>query len=199
MQLYSLGEHKLMAAFHRRKDAFLAPLVRALQRAKISADTVSGISALITPTILIVSLASARPGIFIFGLALHLFLDALDGALARANKSNKTNAVADAAADHIALTCAALFVWLIQIVDASTILAYYLTYTVVVIFAFWRSYLKIPYALLLRSRLPFYLFLTIDFFLGLHLTAALAPLGIVANLIFIVAGLTALTRFYLKR
>src|SRR5262245_60200817 len=168
---YSAGERGAMAWGRELRAWLLGPLIRALAAAGVTADQ-------ITATSLAAGLAFcplwlwpsgpawAKPAALV-ALLLHVFLDGLDGPLARhLGTASRRGSFTDTLADQIVVTYTTL-----SLMANSPPLgiwsggAYIFCYAMVVAFAMVRNALGVPYSWLVRPRFWVYGWIAVDQYL----------------------------------
>lgn len=193
--VYSSGEMRFMRLWQERKDAALYPLTNILHRLNVSPVLVSVVGIIVAGTSLWASFWYAQPRYFLLGLWAHVILDGVDGALARNHQRiTSSGPLIDTAADYgvgiMALLLVARFtavpLWLLVMVGV--------LYGLLLAVAYVRNERGVPYRLLPRGRLVFYLLLTIDIVAGTASLAWVLPLWIFVNGYLLVTGLYVLAR-----
>lgn len=169
---YSVGEREAMAWGRELRAWMFGPLTRALAAAGVTADQITAVSlaaglAFCPLWLWPGSPVWAKPAA-LAALLLHVFLDGLDGPLARhLGTASRRGSFTDTLADQIVVTATAL------VLMASTPPAlgvwvggvYIFCYAMVVGFAMVRSALGVPYSWLIRPRFWVYGWVAVDQYL----------------------------------
>ncbi len=163
-QVYSSGERAWMERGQRWRGRAFAPLVARLTHVGVRPGHV-------TATSLIVGLFAAAmllvsPGVALALLALHAFLDGLDGPLARATGvASNQGSFADSTADQVVVAAVGVAAIHTGLAAAWVGLLYVFFYTLVVFFAMWRSAMRAPYSWVLRPRFFIYAWLGVEVYI----------------------------------
>lgn len=192
---YAAGERGLMAAGQRLRAVLLQPFLRGLARLRVSPDHLTFMS-LLAGVLFCPAWFWSKTVAWML-LALHILLDGVDGPLARhlgvaSNKGSFTDTMSDQVV--IAGTTAALMAS--GEAGALAGMAYVVVYTTVVLFAFMRNALSVPYAWLVRPRFFVYAWFVVETYLWpgtldfvLWTAAALLVLKVVSGFLRIRARL----------
>ena len=192
---YAAGERGLMAAGQRLRAVLLQPFLRGLARLRVSPDHLTFMS-LLAGVLFCPAWFWSKTVAWML-LALHILLDGVDGPLARhlgvaSNKGSFTDTMSDQVV--IAGTTAALMAS--GEAGALAGMAYVVVYTTVVLFAFMRNALGVPYSWLVRPRFFVYAWFVVETYLWpgtldfvLWTAAALLVLKVVSGFLRIRARL----------
>lgn len=195
---YAPAERNAMRSFQRYKDVFFRPIFVALTWLHITANYLSVLSGTTAFIGIVWSLAVRAPGIFIAALWIHVFLDAIDGGLARFQ--NRTNgAVTDVIADMIALVSTTVYGYIFAGVPLWLCLTFIVSYIALVVLAFVREGLGIPYPFVARPRFIVYSFLTADYLFNGATATPIFLASTIPPAALSVMGLVVLIRHYLKK
>lgn len=161
---YAVRERGAMAANQRWRERWLAPLLARLALFCVRPDHItllSLISGLAFIPVFFVSPFAA----FCF-LGLHVLLDGLDGPLARfTGVASRKGSFTDTMADQIVVAGTTIVLMKTGILGAVPGGLYLFVYTLVLVFAFVRNALAVPYSWLVRPRLVVYAWLPVETYL----------------------------------
>jgi len=153
--VYSEGERAWMEKTQEIRARLFLPVLKVLVAAKITPDFLTFMSFCCGIAACYVYMINPLWAFIL--IFLHVFIDGLDGPLARHMKvDSRKGSFTDTMSDQAVVAATTiLFMWLglLGILAGSL---YILTYTVVVLFAMWRNYMHVPYHWLVRPR--FYVF-----------------------------------------
>jgi phosphatidylglycerophosphate synthase len=161
---YSAGERSLMGLGQRCRALLFAPVTGRLGRRGVTANQVTAAS-------LVCGLAFApawfwSPVWALLLLALHALLDGLDGTLARESGSaSRRGSFTDTMADQLVVAATTAVLMFDQRLSVPAGSLYLFLYTMVVVFAFLRNALEIPYSWLVRPRFVVFGAIAVDVFL----------------------------------
>lgn len=191
--IYSQQELKHMQLWQRRKDTWLLPITTILWRNNITPWHVSIGGLMLAALGTLATLATLTPWWFFTGLFLQIILDGVDGALARNhNLRHKLGSVIDIATDYAVILLALVIAASLTTISSNVLAAAGITYGILLAIAYRRSQRAIPYTLLPRGRLLFFLLLTFDVLLTTNILAVALPVWVLVNVWFIAAGMYAL-------
>lgn len=158
---YSGGERVWMVRGQRARAACLAPLLRALVHCKVTPDHLTLLSfafGLAFWPLFFTSKAAA-----LAALALHVFLDGVDGPLARhTGVASRRGSFTDTLSDQVVVTTTTIALMVAGVVSPTAGSLYIFTYAVVVAFAMVRNALDVPYSWLIRPRFVVYTWIALD-------------------------------------
>lgn len=158
---YSGGERAWMLRTQRARAIVLAPLLRALTRARIGPDAVTLASlalGLAFAPLYFVSLPAA-----LAALALHVVLDGVDGPLARhLGRASRRGSFTDTTVDQVVVTVSTAALVHAGHVGAAAGTLYVFVYAAVVAFAMVRNALDVPYSWLVRPRFVVYAWIAVE-------------------------------------
>ena len=161
---YSAGEQKMMDQSQKIRGLIFQPLLRLLDRCKITPNHLTFLSLLSGLAFCFVFQYSKVTALIL--LALHVLLDGLDGPLAReTGRASNKGSFTDTTPDQIVValsTLTLMYFGYIQIIPGGL---YIFFYTIVVIFAMIRSSLSIPYSWVVRPRFFVYAWIPIEIYL----------------------------------
>ena len=150
-----------MAVTQKIRGRLLSPLLTVLVRLGIQADhitllsTIAGLS--FCPLFFV-----CKPLSFVM-LGLHVLLDGLDGPLARyTGTASNRGSFTDTMADQLVITASMITLICSNTVGILPGILYIVVYTTVVLFAFVRNTLAIPYTWLVRPRFFIYIWIVVD-------------------------------------
>jgi phosphatidylglycerophosphate synthase len=159
---YSAADRGLMIRSQRMREAVLDPLLELLTRARIRANHLTALSFVFGLAFLPLFLC-VGPAVALAVLAVHVFLDGLDGPLARRQgRAASRGSFADSFSDQIVVIATTLALLLAGRAGVLPGVLYLVTYTLVVAFALVRNALRIPYTWLVRPRFAVYAWIAID-------------------------------------
>jgi phosphatidylglycerophosphate synthase len=169
---YSAGEREAMVWGQQVRAAALAPLLRLLARAGITADHLTGASLVFGLAFCPLWLWPGSPAwvkpAALAALLIHVLLDGLDGPLARLmGTASRRGSFTDTVADQIVVTATTLAVMAAPQPPLSIWIGglYVFVYAMVVGFAMIRNALGVPYSWLLRPRFWVYGWIAVDAYL----------------------------------
>lgn len=160
--LYAASERGGQATWQRWRDRLLDPVITFLARARISPHALSIIGAVSVVAGFVFAEDTGTPAWFLWGLWIHVLLDALDGPLARRRGVTRGGWLVDLLADEIGIVMTSLYLWQFGITSATAALLYLGLYLCLVVLIVKRQWLGRPYSFVVRPRLLVYLLLTID-------------------------------------
>jgi len=166
MDIYSKFEHQNINifSFNRRKDKILAPLVQKLLQLNISANTVSFFSGLTALASFFLAFALNIPIIFIIGIWIHLFLDMLDGSVARiSKKSTAFGLLMDISADSVGIVATGFYLFYFNIVNMQLVLLFLASYLAVNLLLYIFAKTGREYGFILRPRIEIWIAISIDY------------------------------------
>lgn len=185
---YSGGERAWMLRTQALRGAWLAPLLRALDRTGVTPDVVTAFSLL--AGLAFAPLLAHSPATAVLALALHVALDGVDGPLARRQGvASRRGSFTDTLADQVVVTTTTIALMTVGLVGVVPGTLYVFLYALVVTFAMVRNALDVPYSWLFRPRLPVYAWIAVEFFV------APGTLGFVHALAVALLGAKALSGF----
>jgi phosphatidylglycerophosphate synthase len=164
VSVYAASDDGFMAKSQRLRQVLLDPALRALARAGVKANHVTGLSLMLG--LIGAGVLSTQPALALVLIGLHVLLDGLDGPIARARgEAGSSGALTDTLADQLVVSAvgiAAIDAGHAGLFDGA---AYLLTYNTVVGLALARSALAVPYRWLVRPRFVIYAWLAVELFL----------------------------------
>ena len=150
--------------FQKIRDGLFGPIVKLCVAWHISADIVSLLSILqLAPFGYLLMTATgprdvAVASIFVW---LHVFLDAVDGPLARATgKAGPAGAFTDMCVDHTGMMITAALLAARGMADGTLTTVYVSFYTLAVVFTIWLNVLGKPFRLVIRTKYLLYALVT---------------------------------------
>jgi len=139
------------------------------------------------------TLNTLNPWWFFTGLFLQVILDGVDGALARNhNLHHRLGSVIDITTDYLVVLLALIIAAFFTTASTAILLVVGSTYGLLLAIAYRRNQRHIPYKLLPRGRMLFFLLLALDMLLATNTLALALPAWALVNLWFITAGMYAL-------
>jgi len=161
--VYSAGERSAMQWTQRLRGRLLAPMLKLLVRLGVRADHVTLASLIVGLTFC--PLWFWMPAAAFAALAVHVALDAVDGALARFTQSaSRRGSFTDTMSDQmvVAITTITLMAAEPHVIDVLTGGVYIFLYTIVVGFAMVRNAMGIPYHWVVRPRFFVYGWMVVE-------------------------------------
>jgi len=156
---YSEGEGDMMQASQELRGRWLRPLLVLLAGVGIRPGQITLVS-LLLGLAFCPALILDYEGLALLLLFLHVLSDGLDGPLARhLGRASNRGAFTDTMADQMVVTFSTLTLIHVGLASLWPGVMYLFFYTLVVVFAFVRNALQIPYSWLVRPR--FFIFLCI--------------------------------------
>lgn len=150
--------------FQKLRDGLCGPIVRLLIACRISADVVSLLSILQLAPFGYLLLTATEPrhvavaSIFVW---LHVFLDALDGPIARATgNAGPAGAFTDMCVDHTGMMITACLLAASGLADGTLTTIYVSFYTLAVVFTIWLNVIGQPFRLVIRTKYLLYALVT---------------------------------------
>ena len=129
----------------------------------INANMISTLSAMTAVGSLVFSINNLNPNIFLIGIWIHIFLDSIDGPLARyQNKSSSLGSFIDVICDHIGILTSGFFMLNFTNIDPSQILFFIILYTADIYNIFIVNYVGRPITFAFRPRMLVYLALVLE-------------------------------------
>ncbi len=160
--VYSAGERAWMERTQRIRGVLFDPLLRVLVAAKATPNHLTYLSLCAGIAFCPLYFYYSKPWAFVL-LALHVFLDGLDGPLARyTNTASRGGSFTDSMCDTAVIAATTITLMLANEVHILPGSLYILTYTLVVIFAMARNIMKEPYSFLFRPRFLIYLWIPVQ-------------------------------------
>jgi phosphatidylglycerophosphate synthase len=159
---YAADEAGFMGRSQALRARFLSPLLGVLHGWRVTADHLTLLSLLAGVAFCPVFLWGS-PAAALGLLLLHVVLDGLDGPLARfTGRASDRGSVTDTAADQLVVTASTLTLLHAGHAGAWSGGLYLFLYGVVVLFAFVRNALAVPYAWLVRPRFVVYAWIPVE-------------------------------------
>ena len=183
---YSGGERHWMERGQLLRARALAPLLSLASRVGLRPDHVT-LASLAAGLAACVTLDGA-PGLAMGLLAAHVFLDGLDGPLARKlGTAGRRGSLTDTAVDQVVVTATTLTLASEGLVSATAAGAYSTAYLAVVALAMVRNALAVPYSWLVRPRFVVYAWIPVELWLW---PGTIEPLIIAASVLLSWKALT---------
>lgn len=146
------------------RGRWLGPLLEGMKRLGLKPDHLTVLSLL--AGLSFCPLYFWFPALAFVMLGLHVVLDGLDGPLARhLAVASRGGSFTDSMADQTVIAGTTLTLMYAHAVDLLPGVLYIVTYTVVVLFAMARNFLKVPYSWLFRPRFFVYAWIAVDHYL----------------------------------
>lgn len=162
---YSEGEGSFMQKSQELRGTLLKPLLMLLDKLGITPNHLTLLSLLAGLAFCPVFLWSSKPAAFVLLLA-HVFLDGLDGPLARfIGKASSQGSFTDTAADQLVVAFSTTTLVYAHHAGVWPGALYVFFYTLVVTFAMVRNALAIPYSWLVRPRFLVYAWFPVEVYL----------------------------------
>lgn len=146
--------------FQKVRDGLFGPVVRLLIACRISADVISLLSILQLIPFGYLLLQASQPrdvaiaSIFVW---LHVFLDALDGPIARSTgKAGPAGAFTDMCVDHTGMMITAGLLAAAGLANGTLTTVYVSFYTLAVVFTIWLNVIGQPFRLVIRTKYLLY-------------------------------------------
>ncbi len=182
-----------MAWIHRVKSVLFRPLLVLLTALHVSGMVVSVAALAMAACGFILAVLYGAPRIFIVGIWLHLFLDGLDGSLARfQKKADLRGAFVDVVCDQVGIIAATLYLLIFRVVDAPWVLIFAVLYTAEVGILYGLGFLHKPPPWGFRPRIVLYLAFTIDHAWGFVTSGIILRVLTILLFGFVVDGLIRL-------
>lgn len=164
---YSDGEGGMMQASQEWRGRWLRPLLVALEKLRVRPGHVTLVSLLLG----VAACPALMLGHGVLALVLllaHVLSDGLDGPLARhLGRASNRGSFTDTMADQVVVTFTTLTLMHVGLASLWPGVMYLFFYTMVVVFAFVRNALAIPYSWLVRPRFFVYLCIPVSLYLWL--------------------------------
>lgn len=157
---YSAGERRSMEWTQQLRGRWLAPVLRGLTQAGITADMITLWSLLLG--LLFCAAYPWRPAIGLWLLGVHVLLDGLDGPLARhQGAASRAGSFTDTFCDQIVISASTITLMALPEPRIGVVPGglYLVLYALVVALAMVRNALAIPYSWVLRPRFYVYAWL----------------------------------------
>ena len=183
-----------MLRFQETKDSFLFPLVKILLHLNISANSVSVFSGLVAVFSLFFSVLSNIPLIFIIGIWFHLFLDGLDGSIARLSgkKLSANGLLFDLIFDSMGIVMVGLYVLYFNYVSMLAAITFIITYLGVNIISYIFAKTNQEYDFVIRPRIFVLVAIVIDYVFRYSTTPLIFLISNTLMAIFILIGIKKL-------
>ncbi len=166
--LYSRFEGRYMKQLQDFREWLFAPLLRLLLKLNIMPNHISLLSVFFG--ILFLFFIQKDILLSLFFLIISFFLDTLDGTLARKlDMSSIGGTMVDASSDTAVIILTSFGFFIIGLIQLQVLIAYTLTYMILVGLSIWRNSKKIPYRFVIRPRLFVYLFFAIYVIWGINI------------------------------
>ncbi len=157
VSVYASAEKKYMDLFQRFKGKVFSPLIKLLIKLGITANHLSYTS--IISGILFLVFIQKNITVALGFLILSIFLDGIDGPLARTSKKvSSKGTLTDVFSDHSVIVLSTIGFSLINIITGWVGILYIFCYTALIAIIFSRDVKGIPYKWVFRPRLIIYLF-----------------------------------------
>ena len=129
--VYAEKELKYVEKFQNIKAILFKPLLYILSTLNISANQISFLSFFISISSLGYSLHSFNPVYFLIGIWIHIFLDSLDGPLARfQGKASKVGSFIDVICDHVGILASGFYMLSFTQINPLAVLLFITLYTI---------------------------------------------------------------------
>ena len=196
MKIYSRWEYEAMIRFQKAKDAFFAPLAKTLSHHNVSPNAVSVLSGAVAGISLVFSIGSEMPVVFVVGIWLHLFLDGLDGVLARAVSKEQgiTGLALDLLMDSVGIVTMGFYLSYFGIVSPHIAALFVCSYLTVNAISYVFAKTGREYTFVIRPRIFIIIALTLDYAFLFSATPVIVAISTVLLLFFVVTGLIVLLR-----
>jgi phosphatidylglycerophosphate synthase len=153
--VYAARERDLMVLTQQVRERLFGPMLRVLSALGVTPDHL---------TLLSLAAGVSFCGLYFWSkpvafamIALHIFLDGLDGPLARfKGTASRSGSFTDTMADQMVITATTITLMYAKVIDMVPGTLYIVIYTVVVLFAMARNMLDVPYAWIIRPRFYVY-------------------------------------------
>lgn len=161
---YSAAERSAMQWTQRLRRRLFDPLLGLLVFCRVTPDGLTLLSLLAGLSFCPLYFCSKAAALGM--LALHVFLDGLDGPLARhTGVASRRGSFTDTSADQVVVVTTTAMLMSTGVVGVWPGAVYIFAYTVVVVFAMVRNALAIPYCWLVRPRFIVYVWLIVEIYL----------------------------------
>ncbi len=163
-----------MEKFQSYKGVIYQPVLKLCTALGITANHISLLSSLVAILSITFSIVQVDPRYFLYGIWIHVFLDSLDGSLARyQGKSSDLGAFTDVVCDHIGIVASGFYLLNFSLVDPQHVLLFIILYTVDIYNLFITNFIKNPVSVVFRPRMFVHFFILIDYFTLSNLTGNL--------------------------
>ena len=190
--VYAEKEQKYVEKFQSFKGSFLKPFLFILTAFNVNANHISILSFLMSFGSLAYSFYSFDPKFFLIGIWIHVFLDSLDGALARyQNKASKIGSFIDVICDHAGILASGFYMLSFTSVNSLSVLLFITLYTVDIYNLFITNVCNNPVSIVFRPRFFVYFTIALDFILQTNHTNSLLTF---LNLILIIQTLLSFNK-----
>ncbi|MBD3249247.1 hypothetical protein GF336_04345 [Candidatus Woesearchaeota archaeon] len=194
--LYSRFEGRYMKQLQDFREWIFAPLLKILLRFSIRPDHISLLSVFFG--ILFLFFIQKNIRLSLFFLVISFFLDTLDGTLARKlGISSMGGTIVDASSDTAVIILTSFGFFVIGLIQLEVLVAYILTYMIIVGLSIWRNSKNIPYMFVIRPRLLVYLFFAIYVIWGINILNV--SMALFSLLMFVESSFTLRFFFYNKK
>lgn len=158
---YSEGERAWMLKGQELRARLLLPLLRLLQRWRITPDQLTLLS--LFAGFAFCPLYFWSPLAAFAALMIHVLLDGLDGPLARyLGVASRRGSFTDTMADQLVVTATTITLMKVGVVGVAAGGVYIFVYGIVVAFAMVRNAMAIPYSWLVRPRFLVYAWMLVE-------------------------------------
>jgi len=172
--VYAEKEQKYVEKFQNIKAILFKPLLYILSALNVSANQISFLSFFISISSLGYSLHSFNPIYFLIGIWIHIFLDSLDGPLARfQGKASKIGSFIDVICDHVGILASGFYMLSFTQVNPLAVLLFITLYTIDIYNLFIANVCKKPISIVFRPRLFVYVAIVFDFMIQSNYTNSL--------------------------
>ncbi len=164
---YSDGDRRIMEATQRLRAMLFSPLLGLLQKSGITANTLTLLS-LLTGLSFCPLFFFSKPFALVM-LGLHVFLDGLDGPLARhMGNASRKGSFTDTMSDQVVIAATTITLIYAKVINPLPGGIYIFVYTVVIAFSMVRNALSIPYSWLVRPRFVIYSWFIVEVYFLPH-------------------------------
>ncbi len=195
---YAEQEQAGQERFQKLRDGLFGPVVRLLIACRISADVVSLLSILQLAPFGYLLLTATEPqhvaiaSIFVW---LHVFLDAVDGPLARTTgNAGPGGAFTDMCVDHTGMMITSCLPAASGLADGTLTTVFVSFYTLAVVFTIWLNVIGQPFRLVIRTKYLLYALVTWYGISGVNVFNEAISAFSVTHIAFSIAGFLRLKR-----
>ena len=183
-----------MLRFQAAKDSFLFPLANILLRLNIPANLVSIFSGIVAILSLLFSVIFNTPLIFIIGIWSHLFLDGLDGSLARLSKKkpDANGLIMDITFDSLGIATIGFYALYFNYINILTALLFITTYLSVNMISYIFAKTDREYDFVVRPRIFVLVAITLDYMFSFSTTFTAILISNILLTVFLLIGIKKL-------
>lgn len=187
--LYCKSEMAWMPLVYRIKHIIFYPLLWLFSKIGLNATILSILSGCVAVASIYISIKFNSPKYFIYGIWLHLFIDALDGTLARfENKVSPKGVIFDFVADQLGIIASSIYLIYFTPASPANVLIYTALYIFINSCSIVLSYINDPFYFVIRPRIFIFLALTIDYVWQTEISNLMVLIALSVSIIFSIIG-----------